>query len=289
MAERQDTAVTEGKACGAACDRNQGALSDQLAHQPPATAADRQPQGDLARSHRGSTREQPSDIGARDKQDGHGETDQDDGERGRRTEVGHARVHLSSEQETASHVGSRVFLRQRAGNGFDLLSGLRDGGFRLQSPDHSERSNVALLEEIGLRSDVERRQHRQRHVEGGRQEVIGAGESIRRNADHGEHCAGEADLTADNARIGIELLRPGLVCEDHDRITAGDAIFFRHERTSECRSNAKDIEEVRADCEAVSAPCRFVTPQSNAGTHAARGGKALEAPCAVAKVGVVRV
>ena len=97
------------------------------------------------------------------------------------------------------------------------------------------------------------------------------------DANHGERLARQADLAADDVRVGAELLRPGLVGQDDDGIAPGHAIFVGHERAPECGADAKDVEEVGTDREPICAPRRFVASASEGDTHQVGRGQALEA------------
>ena len=121
------------------------------------------------------------------------------------------------------------------------------------------------------------------------QEVVGTGESLRCDANHRERLARQADLAADDVRVGAELLRPGLVGQDDDGIAPGHAIFVGHERAPECWADVKDVEEVGTDREPICALRGFVASASEGDTHQVGRGESLEALRAVAQVGVIGI
>ena len=153
-----------------------------------------------------------------------------------------------------------MFLLQRARDEIEFLACLRDRGARCQSAEHAERADVSLFQQAWRGPGHERWQHRDRDVERDRLKNVEAGEPLRRDADDGERHAGETDLAADDRRVGAELLGPRLVREHHDSIAAYDAILVGNERTSHDRPDAKNVEEICADCETECALNGLVTP-----------------------------
>ncbi len=203
--------------------------------------------------------------------------------------LGEACIHFSPDQQSVARVGCRVFLLQRARDEIQFLACLRDRGTACESTEHPQQTDVALLEQAWRGPGHERWQHRDRDVERDRLKNVEAGEPLWRDADHGERHPGEPDLAAHDRGVGAKLLAPCLVREDDHRIAAGNAILIGQERSPQHRPDAKNIEEIRADCLPERALRGLVSLPGKTRVHEARGGEAVEAARATANVDVVQV
>jgi len=87
-----------------------------------------------------------------------------------------------------------------------------------------------------------------------REEPLGAAESRRRDAEHGERHPVDAHGSADDVSIGAERGTPVRVAEHDHRMFPWRAIVVRRERAAECGANAEQIEIVARDEQSPRAP-----------------------------------
>ena len=118
------------------------------------------------------------------------------------------RVVQALEHDAAALVGLRELLRQPAGDGFEVGFGRLDRCVWLQASDHLEDVGGA-----GARRHVDERPHRPDAALPQQLEVF------RHDADHRKERSVEADLAADDARIGVEARAPERLAH-HDHVGA---------------------------------------------------------------------
>jgi hypothetical protein len=223
---------------GAAGEREQQALGEQLTDQPRAARANGEPHGDLPPAPRRANEEQVRDVRAgREQDEAHGGEQHE--ERPPYDRVRARCVEFTCDRapvERSDH-RIRVLLIEDRTVPLHRFLGLRRRDAGLEPRGDVEAVTPRLAEHV----------RRQRHH--GQQHVRAAGqpaESGRQHADHSVRLAIDRDRPAEHRRIGVELPLPQRIGEDRDVRGAGRDILVGQEIPAERGLDAEQRQIARA-------------------------------------------
>jgi hypothetical protein len=222
----------------AAGGREQEALGEDLADQPPARGADRRPDGHLALPRRGLREEHVRDVRAGDEQHEADRAEQDEERRAGR--VVDARDLLRRDAQGPGAREGRLALERQAHRVHQLLRvGLRNA--RRQAPDAVEaaRRGVALvgpqvigqIDRFGVAVQLEAPRH---------------------DPDDGVRVVVEQDVAAEHVRVAAVAPLPDVLADDRHRRRPRPPIVVA-KPAAETRLHAEHREEARRDEAAVDA------------------------------------
>jgi hypothetical protein len=246
LSKQQCAGIANAEAEHATGDSHEQALGNQLANEPTAAGADRQPERHLTRTHRRPACQQSGDIAARDEQHAERERRQHRDQRRVRWIFRDACLELSLHEILLVLVCVRIRTVEIRADRRQLALRLRLRDAGLEPAFHAKVSHVARLERASPLVGAQAWRHHQRHEEIRSHDRVHAGERLGRHADHRERHAVDPHGAPQHTYIRREFLFPHRPAEHDDGVAAGYLIFVGSEGATERWLDAHQREQIAA-------------------------------------------